>query len=204
MTNSDITNLQPEDFHTSVAATSRAFWPDPMFGFFSRNAVHEHLMLPNYATAVMRDAVQHGIVEVIIRNGRVVASASWLAPGDAPRPWLQELRVSLRSARGLLKGRNRLKGLKLLDAMAKKHPKEPHWYLGLLGVDPAFQGKGLGGALLTHRLEVCDATHMPAYLETQKPENLPFYERFGFSVLEEISHDGCPTLWTMWRDPRPA
>ena len=82
MANSDITNLQPEDFHTSVAATSRAFWPDPMFGFFSRNAVHEHLMLPNYATAVMRDAVQHGIVEVIIRNGRVVASASWLAPGS--------------------------------------------------------------------------------------------------------------------------
>ena len=59
MTNSDITNLQPEDFHTSVASTSRAFWPDPMFGFFSRNAVHEHLMLPNYTTAVMRDAVQH-------------------------------------------------------------------------------------------------------------------------------------------------
>ena len=85
MTNNDITNLKPEDFHTSVAATSRAFWPDPMFGFFSRNAVHEHLMLPNYATAVMRDAVKHGIVEVIIRNGRVVASASWLAPGDAPR-----------------------------------------------------------------------------------------------------------------------
>ena len=64
--------------------------------------------------------------------------------------------------------------------------------------------KGLGGALLTHRLEVCDSTHMPAYLETQKPENLPFYERFGFSVLEEITDDGCPTLWTMWRDPRPA
>jgi GNAT superfamily N-acetyltransferase len=204
MTNTDITTLDPKDFHTAVAATSRAFWPDPMFGFFSRNDLRQHMMLPNYMTAVMGDALRHGKVDVIIRNGRVVATASWLAPGDAPRPWLQELRVSLRSARGLLTARNRLKGIKLLDAMGKKHPKEPHWYLGLLGVDPTFQGTGLGGTLLSYRLEECDASHMPAYLETQKPENLPFYERFGFSVLEEISHDGCPTLWTMWREPRPA
>ena len=31
----EITVLAKEDFHTSVAATSRAFWPDPMFGFFA-------------------------------------------------------------------------------------------------------------------------------------------------------------------------
>jgi ribosomal protein S18 acetylase RimI-like enzyme len=171
-----------------------------MFGFFARNSLHEHHMLPNYVTAVMGDALRHGHVDAIVRNGRVVATASWLAPGNAPRPWQQELRVSIGSARGLITSRNRIKGIKLLDAMAKKHPKDSHWYLGLLGVDPAFQGKGLGGTLLTHRLEECDASHMPAYLETQKPENLPFYERFGFKVRDEISDDGCPTLWTMWRD----
>ena len=123
-----------------------------MFGFFARNSLHEHHMLPNYVTAVMGDALRHGHVDAIVRNGRVVATASWLAPGNAPRPWQQELRVSIGSARGVIKGRNRIKGIKLLDAMAKKHPEDPHWYLGLLGVDPAFQGKGLGGTLLTHRL----------------------------------------------------
>ena len=197
-----ITALHPDHFATSVAATSRAFWPDPMFGFFARNSVQEHMMLPHFISAVMGDSLRHGEVDVITHNGRVVASASWLLPGDAPRSWMRELRISLRCARALVTGKNRIKGIKLLDAMAKKHPKEPHWYLGLLGVDPAFQGKGLGGTLLNKRILECDATHMPIYLETQKPENLPYYERFGFAVVEEIRHEGCPPLWTMWRAPR--
>jgi len=103
--------------------------------------------------------------------------------------------------RALVKGRNRVKGIKLLDAMAKEHPREPHWYLALIGVDPAFQGSGVGTALLRPRLAACDETGVPAYLETQKPENVPYYERFGFKVRTVVRHEGCPPLWTMWRDP---
>jgi GNAT superfamily N-acetyltransferase len=198
----EITPLPADQFDMSVAATSRAFWPDPMFGFFARNSVQEHTMLPHFISAVMGDSLRHGEVDVIMRNGRVIASASWLLPGDTPRSWKRELRISLRCARALLTGRNRLKGIKLLDAMTKKHPTEPHLYLGLLGVDPAFQGCGLGSALLERRINDCDNAHMPIYLETQKPENVPYYKRFGFDVREEIRHDGCPPLWTMWRDSR--
>lgn len=150
---------------------------------------------------MIRDSLKHGDVDVIMHNGRVVASASWLRPGDAPRPRLRETGLALRVVRMLISGRNRVKALGLLYAMGKKHPKEPHWYLGLIGVDPAFQGKGLGTALISYRLQQCDESHMPAYLETQKPENVPYYERFGFRVLEEIRHEGCPSLWIMWRDP---
>lgn len=88
--------------------------------------------------------------------------------------------------------------------MEKVHPAEPHWYLGLLGVDPSFQGRGLGRYLLEPVLARCDAEGLGVYLETQKPENLAFYERFGCRVRDEVSIAGAPPVWTMWREPRPS
>ena len=49
----------------------------------------------------------------------------------------------------------------------------------------------------------CDADYAPAYLESSNPENIGYYERFGFRVTGEIQlPDGGPSLWPMWRDPR--
>jgi hypothetical protein len=43
---------------------------------------------------------------------------------------------------------------------------------------------------------------VPAYLETQKPENLAFYAKHGFTVADEVHLDGSPPVWTMRREPR--
>jgi hypothetical protein len=44
---------------------------------------------------------------------------------------------------------------------------------------------------------------MPAYLESSKARNVPFYARFGFEVVEELpSRRGSPPMWRMWREPR--
>lgn len=87
--------------------------------------------------------------------------------------------------------------------MKENHPEEPHWYLGVLGSDPTFRGAGYGRALMDSRLAHCDAEAAPAYLESSKPDNIPYYERFGFVVTGELAlPDGGPTLWQMWRAPR--
>ncbi|MBM1172856.1 GNAT family N-acetyltransferase [Microvirga arabica] len=44
----------------------------------------------------------------------------------------------------------------VFEQMGQYHPDEPHWYLPLIGVDPAQQGKGYGSALLKHALRLCD------------------------------------------------
>ena len=52
-------------------------------------------------------------------------------------------------------------------------------------------------------LERCDAEGLPAYLESSKERNVPFYRRHGFEVREEIHFGpGGPPMWPMWRAPR--
>ena len=80
------------------------------------------------------------------------------------------------------------------------HPLEPHWYLGILGTAPAHQGQGLGSALMQPVLDECDEHGILSYLESSKAENIPFYERHGFSVIEEVQIPDGPKLWPMRRE----
>ena len=54
-------------------------------------------------------------------------------------------------------------------------------------------------------LEVADREGVDCYLETQKPENLAYYRRFGYEVVEELQPvAGGPPLWTMRRQSGAA
>ena len=90
----------------------------------------------------------------------------------------------------------------VLEQAAKYHPDEPHWYLPLIGVDPAQQGKGYGSALMTYALKQCDLDHSPAYLESTNPRNISLYRRHGFEVLGTIQVGGSPPLVPMLRQRR--
>jgi ribosomal protein S18 acetylase RimI-like enzyme len=80
-----------------------------------------------------------------------------------------------------------------LDAL---HPAEPHWFLSLLGTEPALQGRGLGGALLEHGL--ARAGGVPVHLDTDSERNVAWYERFGFEVTAEVRvMEGAPPSWGM-------
>ena len=124
-----------------------------------------------------------------------------------PRRWKSSFGEIVRSAPSLLPvmGRRMVRGLRALGAVEKVHPEEPHYYLGTLGTATAHQGKGVGAALLAPVLERCDAEGVPAYLESSKEENIPFYRRYGFEVTGTVDFPGGgPRVWPMWRDPQPA
>ncbi len=81
-------------------------------------------------------------------------------------------------------------------------PPEPHWLLDQLAVEPAAQGRGIGGAMLRFAIERAQRQGLPVCLETGVPANLPLYERFGFRTLREAdAPDGGPRIWFMRRDP---
>jgi GNAT superfamily N-acetyltransferase len=88
---------------------------------------------------------------------------------------------------------------RIFEEMGKFHPTEPHWYLPMIGVDPAHQGSGIGSALMTEALKVVDRNGSIAYLESSNPRNISLYERHGFEVIGEIQSGSSPVLRPMLR-----
>ena len=102
----------------------------------------------------------------------------------------------------LVLGRRTHAALELVRLVESRHPKAPHYYLGGLGTDPEWQGKGLASAVLSPVLEICDREKLPAYLESSKENNVAFYRRHGFEVIDVLSvPDSTVRLWLMWREP---
>ncbi len=98
-----------------------------------------------------------------------------------------------------------LRSLRVVNAIERVHPREPHFYLGILGVRQERQASGLGSALLADMLARCDDEGIPTYLEVSNPDNIPFYARHGFERGDEIHPGGgAPPLLAMWRDVRTA
>ena len=82
------------------------------------------------------------------------------------------------------------------------HPRDPHWYLPTIGIEPDCHNKGLGSALLSASLGRCDQEHMPAYLESSNPANTALYQRFGFEALGVIRVGHSPPMLPMLRAAR--
>jgi ribosomal protein S18 acetylase RimI-like enzyme len=90
------------------------------------------------------------------------------------------------------------------EAAGKHHPRgRPHFYLMAIGVDPQFQGQGLGSTLLDANLAAIDAKGLPTYLESSNEKNVPLYRRHGYQVINEFRPaPDAPTLWGMWREAK--
>lgn len=78
---------------------------------------------------------------------------------------------------------------------------EEHWHLGPVGVEPGFQGRGIGGALMRAVCAWLDEGGRLAWLETDKERNVRFYSALGFEVASTATVLGVDT-WYMRRDPR--
>src|SRR5262249_47440839 len=133
---------------------------------------------------------------------RLIGAALWMPPNTWHLGPLAELLLLPAIVRDLRAATPRL--LKALTFIEKKHPREPaHWYLPIIGVASAWQGRGYGAALLRPARWGAPAAGVPAYREASSPENLGLYDRQGFGAVEECRYaaDG-PPLWPMWREPR--
>ena len=86
--------------------------------------------------------------------------------------------------------------------IAETLPAERHWLLDQLAVEPAAQGRGIGGAMLRFAISRAVADDLPLYVETGTAANVAWYERFGFRVVVEgDAPGGGPHVWFMRRDP---
>ncbi len=188
-----IRTVAPADVPVLAGALARAFDDDPMGLFAHPVAWARPPRLAFWFAGRLRALVPD---ELCFCDEDRTGAALWAAPDR----WEVGAREMLR-ARRLVNRRTPqlLTGLRRIDA---RHPREPHYYLSVLGVEPRGQRRGLGSRLLAPMLERCDREGVPAYLESSKEANLAFYGRHGFRVTGEVRVPGGPTLWLMWREPR--
>jgi GNAT superfamily N-acetyltransferase len=177
----------------------RAFADDPVANFmFAGERRRRRGLHSFFTTLINRQYLPGG--HVYTTEDRA-GTAVWGSP-DRLRHGLAELLQLLPTAPFILSART-ISALRLLFEVDGLHPKEPHWYLATLGTVPERQGQGVGAALLQPALDLADRDGVPAYLESSKERNVPFYARFGFEVVEELpSRRGSPPMWRMWREPR--
>ncbi|WP_163696191.1 GNAT family N-acetyltransferase [Mycolicibacterium sarraceniae] len=198
----DVRLARKSDIPALARILGRAFQDDPVMAWVQPDAERRKAALPGLFGALTRHHFLAGRgSEVSLSDDGVAAVALW----DPPGGWLQSPREQLAMLPGVVRAfRGRLAaGRALTDLMKAQHPEEPHWYLSIIGSDPQVRGRGFAHALMQSRLDRCDAEYAPAYLESSNPDNVPYYERFGFEVTGEIVLPaGGPSLWPMWRAPR--
>jgi ribosomal protein S18 acetylase RimI-like enzyme len=190
------------DLAATVAALTRAFDDDPVMSWIFPDDQMRRRRLPSFFAAALRSTSPRlAGAEVAVQGDQVLGAAIWLPPGTWHPPIWRQL-VALPGVVFRLRSRLSVASA-TYGALVRVHPVRPHWYLSGIGTDPVAQGTGVGGQLLRSRLTRCDAAGEAAYLESSKEQNVPFYERHGFTVIGELSiPGGGPTLWLMWRNPQ--
>lgn len=131
------------------------------------------------------------------RDGRALGIAIAWSDGETfPAAWA----TALEAPAFVLAGPpTMLRGLRADSVMKRAHPHEPHLYLWFLAAHPSAQRQGVGRALMNRVLEQAAARDVPIYLETTKPENVPYYRSFGFAVIDEAALPRGARIWFMWR-----
>lgn len=142
-----------------------------------------------------------GTATVARADGRARAAMLAFAPGSYPVGWAAYAWLSFGPLAGGVRTAYRYA---LADQyMRKIHPSGRHWYLFVLGVDPALQGRGLGSRLLAELSARADGEEVPCYLETDKASSVRLYERHGFEVERDETEPRLGVrFWTMSRAPR--
>lgn len=189
-----------EDERSRVAVVlARAFYSDPVLSWFFHDDLRRMGQLERtFGYLGSKVWFPH---DLTYTTEGVVGAAVWVPPDR----WRVGLLDQLRMMPGFVSSvgfRDLSRALRGFNLMESKHPRDRHYYLPLVGVQPAWQGKGIGSALLQPILERCDREGVAAYLEATAPKNRACYERAGFEVVDEFSFHNGPPMWPMRREPR--
>jgi GNAT superfamily N-acetyltransferase len=146
------------DEETTVSAViALAFATDPMARWSLRDAQTYLAVMPGLIRAFGAAGYDSDSTYVSDDFG---GAALWLPPGVELDIETLERLIRMNADPAILSEVDAI-----FEAMARYHPKVPHWYLPLIGADLARQGQGIGSALVRHALARCDLEGAAAHLE---------------------------------------
>jgi GNAT superfamily N-acetyltransferase len=184
------------DIDAVVETIAVAFHDDPVWSWAFPDAESRPAQFRRWWPLFVESAVPYSFTWMTERAETV---AVWTPP-NLPE-LTPEAEASIPSLLDELLGTRGRTVLEALLQFEAAHPHdEPHYYLSFVATHDDHRGRGIGEQLLARNLELIDAEHLPAYLESSNPKNLTRYERLGFRPRGEFTLPGNgPTVTTMWR-----
>lgn len=195
----EVRDLRPDEVADAVGVLARGMRDNPLhvaaYGDDPERRLRCHARLMR--TLFRASPAQEPICAM---QGETLVGVTGVAPVGTCQPGPGQ---RLRMLPGLLALGPRTAGRvgRWVSSWGEHDPAEPHVHLGPLAVDAELQGRGIGSQIMQEHCRRLDASRELGYLETDKAENVRFYERFGFEVTgEEAVLD--ISNWFMRREPR--
>lgn len=200
--NDGIARMRDADVDRVVPLLVRAFTSDPLFDWIEPRPEPRE----RFVAAFMRALAwrSHLLAEAFVTSPDVQGASLWKGPDLGRLSPEQLARCGLDRVGDLLDpaARERFEAADVEDVLDREVPL-PRWYLGVLGVDPGSQRRGLGVRLMKPILDRADEQGLPVSLETMREGNVAYYRRHGFEVAATLALPaGGPTCWVMRRAPQ--
>lgn len=192
--------IKKENDNACGACLASAFAHDPWLNFLFNGTPSN--LLAFFTFLVKHIDLEGGKRFVHIAEEGTVAVACVAQPTTFKTPFLNRMKAFLLSLNYFIKltprQRQRLNSYRNLTTSAQ--PNTPHHYLVCIGVTPNVKGKGIGKSLLEriHAIVEADPTSAGIGLDTENPENLPFYQHFGYTLIK-TQKLGDLTIYSMFR-----
>jgi ribosomal protein S18 acetylase RimI-like enzyme len=197
-----LVRLNTSQIKPAAEMLARAFQDYPLNYYFIPDASERGNKLHYIYEKFIRSGVLYG--EVYATSPNLEGVAAWLPSEKVDVMLWRVIRTGtfsllFRFGKGFIS--RQLPVGKYISLKHKRHTPFRHWFLQVIGVDPKFQGEGYASTLMKAMLARIDEEHLPCYLDTEDERNVPFYQHFGFKVLEE---DIIPATeirtWAMLRE----
>jgi len=196
-----ITTASLSDLEEALACLATAFAQDPITGYLLKPGPGYRERVMQFFSLLMRARIALGMPVLLGRETTGIVGAAMGYATMRPE-WPADLAEEWDRFENATPGMT--DRMAVYDAIAAEFkPSAPHYYLGVIGVDPKWHGRGFGAQLLSAFCELSAADRLSGgvYLETAQATNVGFYERGGF-VETGRGNLGGATLWCMYLSHR--
>jgi ribosomal protein S18 acetylase RimI-like enzyme len=175
-----ISELLPEMQSEAVRLLAAAFVTNPLhIAVFGKGSLTKNEAFFRVALSSMR-----GPKSVALLESRIVGVIHWTDSPGCQFSTVTKLRMTPRLVRGI----GLLSAVRVgnwLSRWSKYDLQQPHSHLGPIAVAPQVQGRRIGRQLMDYYCGHLDQRRKASYLETDRPENVEFYRRFGFEIVQQ-------------------
>ncbi|MHA1299570.1 MAG: GNAT family N-acetyltransferase [Candidatus Helarchaeota archaeon] len=187
--------LEEYMLESAADTLSAAFFEDPMWKKIFPDLKKRKLALKRFFSVYIRYCYNYEEVDVVLGdkshqdNVSVAGVAIWVPPSLRFSLWrmLKVRGLKIINSPIIFKLSSFARVLYYLIVARDKFTKnKKHYYFDFFAVHPAYQGKGIGKMLLSHKLQKIDEHNYYAFLETMNEANISFYNKFGFKLIEDI------------------